>query len=131
MKKIGIVIIATNAYFVLGVKFIKRFAHFHEGDYDVQFFFFSDTDPKPYLPDHINVNYTHEEHTDWVFGTDSKFKNILSLEQEDVDYLYYFDADTNVNKPFPIKEAILLLVKYLRGLPLVKFKAILEFTITL
>ena len=37
----------------------------------------------------------------------------------------------NVNKPFPIKEAILLLVKYLRGLPLVKFKAILEFTITL
>ena len=100
MKKIGIVIKATNAYFVLGVKFIKRFAHFHEGDYDVQFFFFSDTDPKPYLPDHINVKYIHEEHEHWVHGTDSKFKNILLLEQEDVDYLYYFDADTNVIKPF-------------------------------
>lgn len=26
-KKIGIVILATNSYFVLGVNFIKRFSH--------------------------------------------------------------------------------------------------------
>lgn len=100
MKKLGIVIIATNAYFVLGIKFMKTFTHFHEGNHDVQFFFFSDTDPKPYLPDNINVKYIHEEHEDWVHGTDSKFKNILSLELEDVNYLYYFDADTSVNKKF-------------------------------
>ena len=42
MKKIGIVVLATNAYFVLGVKFIKRFHHFHKDNNKIKFYFFSE-----------------------------------------------------------------------------------------
>jgi hypothetical protein len=47
MSKIGIVILATNAYFVLGVRFIKKFMHHYKGNSDVKFYFFSDEDPHP------------------------------------------------------------------------------------
>ena len=57
MSNIGIVIIATNAYFVLGVRFIKKFMHHYKGDNSITFYFFSDTDPKPYLPDNIDVEF--------------------------------------------------------------------------
>lgn len=97
---IGIVIVATNAYFALGIKLIKRFHHFHTGDDNIRFYLFSDTDPKDYLPDDINIRYTHTEHDHWVHATNSKFTNILSLKDEDVDHIFYFDADTSVNSPF-------------------------------
>jgi hypothetical protein len=103
MPKIGIVIIATNAYFVLGVRFIKKFVHYYVGDADITFHFFSDTNPAPYLQDGIDVRFYKESHTNWVDGTNSKFKNIISLENSDSDYLYYFDADTNINKSFSEK----------------------------
>lgn len=99
-SKIGIVIIATNAYFVLGVRFIKKFMHHYKGNAHITFHFFSDEDPAPYLQDGIDVRFYKENHTSWVDGTNSKFKNIISLEDSDSDYLYYFDADTNVSKPF-------------------------------
>lgn len=98
--KIGIVILATNAYFVLGLRFIKRFIHHYKGGDNISFFFFSDTNPKPYLPDNIDVKFFEQRHKNWVDGTNSKFKNMILLENEDVDYLYYFDADTNVIKDF-------------------------------
>lgn len=100
MSKIGIVIIATNAYFVLGIKLIKQFYHFYSGDSEIIFYFFSDTDPAPYLPSDIQFNFYEQHHESWVDGTNSKFMNIISLESEDIDYLYYFDADTSVNKNF-------------------------------
>lgn len=97
---IGIVVIATNAYFILGLKFIKRFLHFYKGSNNIIFFFFSDTDPTDYVPSTMNIKYINEVHNNWVEGTNSKFKNIISLENEDIDYIYYFDADTNVYKHF-------------------------------
>jgi hypothetical protein len=100
MSNIGIVILATNAYFVLGVRFIKRFIHHYKGDKQITFYFFSDTDPKPYLLDNIDVEYYYEQHDNWVEGTNSKFKDIISLENCKSDYLYYFDADTNVSREF-------------------------------
>jgi len=100
MKKIGIVLIATNAYFLLGIRFIKKFIHHYKGNLNIEFYFFSDTDPKPYLPSEINVKFYQEMHSNWVDGTNSKFKNIILLEEIDCDYLYYFDADTNVSKDF-------------------------------
>ena len=45
-KKVGIVILATNAYFVLGVNFMRKFSHHYKGDAKITFYFFSDTDPK-------------------------------------------------------------------------------------
>lgn len=99
-SKIGIVIIATNAYFVLGVRFIRRFIHFYKGDSEIKFFFFSDRNPIFHLPSNVNLEFHQTRHTRWVDGTNSKFNNILKLSVSDVDYLFYFDADTNIQKEF-------------------------------
>ncbi len=96
---IGIVILATNAYFVLGLRFIKKFAHFYKGNNKITFYFFSDVNPSPYLNGE-NVVYIPDAHKSWVDATNSKFKNIISLESSTADYLYYFDADSNIDKPF-------------------------------
>lgn len=100
MKKIGIVILATNAYFVLGVNFIKKFLHHYKGNSKITFYFFSDTDPTEYLPEGVDIKYTHQVHDSWLNGTNSKFSNILSLENCDSDYFIYVDADTSVSKDF-------------------------------
>ena len=97
---IGIAILATNAYFILGIRFIKKFMHHYKGDKQLSFYFFSDTDPKPYLQDEVDVHFFETHHSNWVEGTNDKFKNILSLSDCKSDYLYYFDADTNVSKDF-------------------------------
>jgi hypothetical protein len=97
---IGIVILATNAYFVLGIRFIKKFIYHYKGNKQISFYFFSDTDPKPYLQDNTDVHFFETHHNNWVEGTNDKFKSILSLSECKSDYLYYFDADTNVSKDF-------------------------------
>jgi len=101
--KIGIVIIATNAYFVLGVRFIKKFIQHYNGDSEITFYFFSDEFPQLYLSDNINVKYHHNKHNSWLDGANSKFMNIISLENTDDDYLIYFDADTNIFRDFTEK----------------------------
>lgn len=100
MSKIGIVVLATNAYFVLGVRFIKKFMHHYKGESKIKFYFFSDEDPKPYLQDDVDVEYHYNKHDNWLDGTNSKFTNIISLENTDNDYLIYFDADTSVSRDF-------------------------------
>ena len=52
-KRIGIAILATNAYFVLGVRLIKRFMQFYKGDQYIKFYFFSENDPTDYIPDYM------------------------------------------------------------------------------
>jgi hypothetical protein len=101
-KEIGIVILATNAYFVLGLRFVRRFIHFYKGEADIKFYFFSDKFPDKYLPVHIEtlVEFHQTQHSRWVDGTNSKFLNILKLEHCTSDYLFYFDADTNIQKDF-------------------------------
>ena len=98
--KIGIVILATNSYFVLGIRFMKRFMQFYKGNESIKFYFFSDTDPKEYVPETIDVEYIHTTNNSWVEGTNLKFVSIIKLEDCDSDYLFYFDADTNVNQNF-------------------------------
>ena len=98
-KEIGIVILATNAYFVLGLRFVRRFIHFYKGDADIKFYFFSDKSPIDYLPN-CRIEYHHSQNHSWVDGTNSKFLNILKLETCTSDYLFYFDADTNIQKDF-------------------------------
>jgi hypothetical protein len=99
-KKIGIVILATNAYFVLGVTFIKKFSHHYKGGANITFYFFSDVDPKEYLPEDINVEYYHAQHNNWVDATNDKFRNMIDLADCDSEYIYYFDADTSVSRDF-------------------------------
>jgi hypothetical protein len=98
---IGIVILATNSYFVLGIRFIKKFIYHYKGTHDITFYFFSDTNPHGALPDNIDVKYNYLKNESWTDGTNLKFKSIISLEKElKSDYLFYFDADTNINNPF-------------------------------
>lgn len=100
MSKIGIVVLATNAYFVLGIRFIKKFIHHYKGDSEIKFYFFSDKEPQPFLSNDIDVEYHHVKHEQWVDATNDKFRSIISLINCDSDYLYYFDADTNVSRDF-------------------------------
>jgi len=96
---IGIVVICTNAYFILGLRFIKKFMKHYKGNHEIIFYLFTDTDPIPYAPN-LNVRYFHTVHKHWQDGTNSKFKNILDLKEESCDFFYYFDADTNIDKDF-------------------------------
>jgi len=98
--KIGIAILATNAYFVLGVRFMKRFMQFYKGDSNITFYFFSDIDPKDYLPSDIDYEYHYTTNKSWVDGTNLKFTSIMNLENCDAHFIYYFDADTNIDKDF-------------------------------
>lgn len=102
-KKIGIVILATNAYFVLGVRFIKKFMHHYHGESRIKFYFFSDEDPTNYLSNNVEFAYFNQSHTNWVTATNSKFKNVVDIKEQlrsEVDYVYYFDADTGVSRSF-------------------------------
>jgi len=98
--KIIIVVIATNSYFPLGIRFIKKFNHWYRGSADIEFHLFSDRDPGPCLPEYIQYVWHTQTHHSWEAGTNSKFLNILSLESHNSDYIYYFDADTNVTAEF-------------------------------
>ena len=100
MSKIGIVLLATNAYFPLGIRFIKKFMHHYKGASEIKFYIFTDSDPKYFLPNHYNFEYHNVKHDNWVDATNDKFKSILKLENCDSDYLYYFDADTGVSRDF-------------------------------
>jgi hypothetical protein len=102
VRKIGIAIVATNAYFVLGVRLIKKFTQFYGGNDDITFYFFSDDDPRPYVRKGTKVKYTEETHSSWLDATNSKFKNILTLENEDLDYIFFMDADTSVDRTFTL-----------------------------
>lgn len=97
--RIGIVVICTNAYFILGLRFIKKFMKHYKGENKIVFYLFTDTDPIPYAPN-LNIRYFHTVHKHWQDGTNSKFKNMLELKDEPCDSFYYFDADTNIDKDF-------------------------------
>lgn len=98
--KIGISILCTNGYFPLGIRLVKRFNHFYKGENEIRFILFTDTNPADYLPNYINYEWRELRNKNWVEGTNSKFTSILSLENSDLDYVFYLDADTNVDKDF-------------------------------
>lgn len=101
MNKIGIVILGTNSYFVLLVRFVKRFVHFYKGDAQIKFYLFTDINPVDYLPEGIDYEFIYTTNDNWVDGTNLKFTSILSLEgKTDCTHIYYWDADTNVNNFF-------------------------------
>jgi hypothetical protein len=97
---IGIVVLATNAYFVLAVRLIKKFVHHYKGSSHIRFYIFSDEDPSLYLPESIDFEHRPASHSKWIEATNDKFDRIISLENCDRDYLYYLDADTSVSKDF-------------------------------
>ena len=105
-KKIAIVIIATNSYFLLGLRFIKQWFHFYNSNIDCKFYFCSDTDVLEYIPTnfHNKIKWINTTHTSWEDATNSKFTNIIELkdtfEEDNCEHVFYFDADTSINKEF-------------------------------
>jgi hypothetical protein len=102
---IHIVIIATNMYMVLGIRFIKQLNANYKGSEKLWIHLFTDVDVQNYLPsDTKNVTVYHKKHSDWVEGVNSKFFNILSIEknicQTNNDVCYFFDADTSCHSNF-------------------------------
>ena len=104
MSKIGISILATNCYFVLGLRFMKQFMYHYKGNNEIIFYFFSDKNVVEYInKDIINVKYIETHHDNWVNATNDKFKSIVKYEndlKQNVDYLFYFDADTSITRDF-------------------------------
>jgi len=96
---ISIVLICTNSYSVLGIRFINNFIRFYKGNSKIIFNIFSDIEIDEYLHNYDHGKYlvkkTHFENYNWVDGTNSKFSNILSMDTYG-DHIYYFDADTNI-----------------------------------
>lgn len=105
MERIAFCIIATNSFFTLGLRFLNKFHFLYEGDTPVTFYIYSDVDPAPYLPDGIDAHYRPVKHDNWVEGVNAKPHLMLSLLQENAQsgeftYLYYMDADTDINNLF-------------------------------
>ena len=100
--EIGIVIIGTNNYLIIAIRLIKNFLHFYKGKANIKFYLFCDDDPYQYLSEEESKHVMPfmNNHNRWRDGTNAKFTNILKLENKLVNYIYYFDADTDIDKPF-------------------------------
>lgn len=97
--RIGIKVLATNGYFLLGCRFINRFYHLYEGNKDIVFYFFGDKPPFEHTPTGANIKYYYVQNNDWVEAVNTKYSNILKIN-DNLDYLYFFDADTNISNKF-------------------------------
>lgn len=108
-KKIGIIIIATNSYFLLGLRFVKQWMHYFNSNIGCKFYFFSDKNIKNYLPHNFKqfVHHIPTNHNNWEDATNSKFQNIINikkqLKKDNITDIFYFDADTTIKKPFDHK----------------------------
>ena len=94
-----IAVVATNIYFLLGLRFIRQF-HTYCQEQNIKYHFFSDLDPTPYLKAGMQCQYYPEQHANWQAATNSKFKNMLQIQMAEEDTLFYFDADTSISKQF-------------------------------
>lgn len=95
-------LLATNAYCPLAIRFIKKFIYYYTGSCDVFFYYCGDENPYQYLSvkECKKVTPVFTRHGAWPSATNDKFNKMLSISKSEHDYLYYFDADTNINAPF-------------------------------
>lgn len=96
---IGICILATNIYFLLGLRFIHKWKKHYKGNKNITFYLFTDRNPNEYI-DTTDIKYYNTTNKNWVDGTNLKFDSILKLKECKENYLFYFDADTNITKDF-------------------------------
>ena len=92
MKKIGLLIIATNKYTTFIEPLIKSADENFLNNQEVTYFIF--TNKSLELKSKRDINYINVEHKDWPWMTLGRYK-IFSDHDElsKMDYLYYCDAD--------------------------------------
>lgn len=102
-KTFAVVLVATNAYHPLAIRFIKKFLRYYKGEGLPFFFVFTDRDPHQFLGDDESgeVSWIATSHDSWLQATNSKFSSILEVPKYindfiSIDDIYYFDADTNI-----------------------------------
>lgn len=101
MKKICIVLVATNYYFPLGLRFINRWSHLYNGEIETEFHFYSEKDPSEYIDSTLsNVLFHKMETTSWSEADVSRIYEIVKMDDHETDYIYVFDADTNIDFKF-------------------------------
>lgn len=101
MKKICIFITATNYYFPLGLRFMNRWSHLYTGELETEFHFYSEVDPSEYIDSNkINVVYEYMSTKNWSEADVSRIYEIAKLDNHETDYIYVFDADTNISGNF-------------------------------
>jgi hypothetical protein len=100
MKKIGIIVLATNKYFVLGLRLLRRMSHFYNGPSELHFHFFSNLSPIS----HVSLkNMTfHKIGAEGWNGTMLAKLDAVNhvVENNDYDHYVYIDADSNVSEYF-------------------------------
>ena len=100
----GVVVLATGVYFLLGLRLIKGFRRHFRGSGQVRFYFHSDNDPSPYLPEGSGVRYVHAAHQGWPLVARSKYDCILADESQmradGVEQVCYLDADSDFSSDF-------------------------------
>ena len=105
-NNIAIIILCTNLYYKLGIRLIENFSYFYKGDKLINIYLFTDKEPIYKINNNkLKIRYIYTVHNNWVEGVGSKFSSIYNIinEYTNIDnnkYIYYFDADTNINKDF-------------------------------
>lgn len=85
----------------MGIRLIKKIGKHYKGSLPLHFHILSDKNPFDFLPENTeNVSWIPQVHASWVEATNSKFRSVIDLNIPDEEYLYYLDADTNVNRDF-------------------------------
>lgn len=100
-NNLAIVLVATNYYFSLGIRFINRWSYLYEGNLNVTFHFYSESDPSEYLDKNLSNVIFHKMTTkSWPEADVSRIYEIIKLKNYNYDHIYIFDADTNIKNKF-------------------------------
>lgn len=99
-KKVAIIVVATNYYFLLGLRLLNKWSKLYNGNLDITFHFVSDHDPTEYLSINNVVFHNVESIEDWTHNSMLRIHKSIELENSNYDYIYWLDADTNINYKF-------------------------------
>jgi len=118
-KKYAIVMIATNNYFPLGIRFISRLKHFCNDLSNVDIHIAIDEDKSLDFFNDLSI-FCHKQNTgDWDSGTLLKFDICKKIAEEyDYEYIVCIDADTNIYHNFNIDDifATSFILKHINNL---------------
>jgi hypothetical protein len=108
MKKLAIVVVATNKYLPLGVRIINRMNHFCTDKDNLDFYFFGNEDISEFFKDESNViSERVSDNTTWLESAMLRIEKMKEVaETGKYEYVAVLDADSSVNREFNTDELI-------------------------
>jgi hypothetical protein len=107
MDMTGVIVFGTNNYSPLGLRFIHKYLRYAKDADQTLFYFFSDIDPSAYLKQHESTKVIWKKiyNNNWLEGVNNRFTEIANLNlDKNIEYIYHFDADTNISKNFSLPQ---------------------------